>query len=181
MNDQKIIIERDCDVISVPNGERGFLKKGTTVQIMQAKGDSYTVYSDDGLFRISGINADAIGKEAHELPTIQEDISDEDFEAKVWEQMKTVYDPEIPVSVVDLGLIYSCVINKNDSGEYSVDIDMTLTAPGCGMGEILVQDIIDSINLLPRVSEVNVGLVFFPTWGVHMMSDAARLEVGLTR
>ena len=103
--DEKIALQRDCEVISVPYGEKKILKEGTDVQIMQAMGGSHTVYTDQGMFRISGINSDAIGKEIQEPPSIPSNISDEEFESKIWEQMKTVYDPEIPINVVDLGLI----------------------------------------------------------------------------
>ena len=127
--DEKIALQRDCEVISVPYGVKGILKKGTDVQIMQAMGGSHTVYTDEGMFRISGLNSDAIGKEIQEPPSIPSNISDEEFESKIWEQMKTVYDPEIPINVVDLGLIYSCVINKNDSEQYSA-IRISRVRPG---------------------------------------------------
>ena len=177
--DEKIVLQRDCEVISVPYGEKKILKQGTEVQIMQAMGGSHTVYTDKGMFRVSGPNSDAIGKEIQAPPSIPNNISDEEFESKIWEQMKTVYDPEIPINVVDLGLIYSCAINKNDSAEYSVAVEMTLTAPGCGMADVLVEDIKQRIELLPRIAEVNVELVLDPPWSMEMMSEAARLEAGL--
>ena len=126
-NEEVMSLSRDCDVISVPYGEKQTLKKGTEVQLMQAMGGSYTVYTSEGMFRISGTNADAIGKEPEPLPSIPENISDSDFESKVWDQMKTVYDPEIPINVVDLGLIYNCDIKKDDKDYYCVSVDMTLT------------------------------------------------------
>jgi len=176
--DEKIVLQRDCEVISVPYGERKTLKQGTEVQIMQAMGGSHTVYTHEGMFRISGLNSDAIGKEIQAPPSIPSNISDEEFESKIWEQMKTVYDPEIPINVVDLGLIYSCAIHKNDS-KYTVAVEMTLTAPGCGMADVLVEDIKERIELLPRITEVNVELVLDPPWSMEMMSEAARLEAGL--
>ena len=176
--DEKIVLQRDCEVISVPYGERKILKQGTEVQIMQAMGGSHTVYTHEGMFRISGLNSDAIGKEIQAPPSIPSNISDEEFESKICEQMKTVYDPEIPINVVDLGLIYSCAIHKNDS-KYTVAVEMTLTAPGCGMADVLVEDIKERIELLPRITEVNVELVLDPPWSMEMMSEAARLEAGL--
>jgi len=93
--------------------------------------------------------------------------------------MKTVYDPEIPINVVDLGLIYNCDIKKDDKDDYCVSVDMTLTAPGCGMADVLVEDIKERISLLPKIQTVNVELVLDPPWSMEMMSEAARLEAGL--
>ena len=146
---------------------------------MQAMGGSYTIYATAGMFRINGINADAIGKEPDKPPVIPENISDDEFEEEVWKQMRTVYDPEIPINVVDLGLIYKCDINKNDLDLYQITVDMTLTAPGCGMADVLVEDIKERISLLPKVSTVDVELVLDPPWSMEMMSEAARLEAGL--
>ena len=178
-NDELIILSRDCEVISVPYGEKEILKKGTEVQLMQAMGGSYTVYTSHGMFRISGSNGDAIGKEVEPAPVIDEDITDHDFEEKVWEQMRTVYDPEIPINIVDLGLIYSCEIQKVEKDNFNIKVDMTLTAPGCGMADVLVEDIKERISLLPRIHTVNVELVLDPPWSMEMMSEAARLEAGL--
>ena len=105
---QLISLSRDCEVISVPYGDKEILKEGTEVQIMQALGGSYTVYTVEGMFRINGTNADAIGKEVEKPPSLPENITDDEFEEKVWDQMKTVFDPEIPINVVDLCLIYDC-------------------------------------------------------------------------
>jgi len=146
---------------------------------MQAMGGSYTVYTSEGMFRISGINADSIGRKPEPLPSIPKNISNSEFESKVWEQMKTVYDPEIPINVVDLGLIYSCEVKKDDKEGYCVSVDMTLTAPGCGMADVLVEDIKERIELLPKIKVVNVELVLDPPWSMEMMSEAARLEAGL--
>ena len=177
--DEVITLLRDCEVISVPYGEKNTLKKGTDVEIMQAMGGSYTVYTSEGMFRISGYNADAIGKEIEPPPSVPTNISDKEYESKVWEQMKTVYDPEIPINVVDLGLIYTCEIKKSDANEYSVTIEMTLTAPGCGMADILVEDIKERVEMLPRIAKVEVALVLDPPWSMEMMSETARLEAGL--
>ncbi len=176
---QLISLSRDCDVISVPYGEKETLKEGTEVQIMQALGGSYTVYTAEGMFRINGINADAIGKEVEKPPTLPDNITDDQFEEKIWDQMKTVFDPEIPINVVDLGLIYDCRLNKSDNDYFIIEIDMTLTAPGCGMADVLVADIKERIEMMPRVSSVKVELVLDPPWSMEMMSEVARLEAGL--
>ena len=174
-----ISLSRDCEVISVPYGEKETLKQGTEVQIMQALGGSYTVYTTEGMFRINGTNADAIGKEVEKPPTLPDNITDDEFEEKIWDQMKTVFDPEIPINVVDLGLIYDCRLDKSENDSFVIEVDMTLTAPGCGMADVLVADIQERIEMLPRVESVKVELVLDPPWSMEMMSEAARLEAGL--
>ena len=176
---QLISLSRDCEVISVPYGEKEILKEGTEVQIMQALGGSYTVYTVEGMFRINGTNADAIGKEVEKPPSLPENITDDEFEEKVWDQMKTVFDPEIPINVVDLGLIYDCRLNKSKDDNFIIEVDMTLTAPGCGMADVLVADIQERVEMMPRVVSVKVELVLDPPWSMEMMSEAARLEAGL--
>ena len=176
---QLISLSRDCEVISVPYGEKEILKEGTEVQIMQALGGSYTVYTVEGMFRINGTNADAIGKEVEKPPSLPENITDDEFEEKVWDQMKTVFDPEIPINVVDLGLIYDCRLNKSEDDNFIIEVDMTLTAPGCGMADVLVADIQERVEMMPRVVSVKVELVHDPPWSMEMMSEAARLEAGL--
>ena len=174
-----ISLSRDCEVISVPYGEKETLKQGTEVQIMQALGGSYTIYTTEGMFRINGTNADAIGKEVEKPPTLPDNITDDEFEEKIWDQMKTVFDPEIPINVVDLGLIYDCRLDKSENDSFVIEVDMTLTAPGCGMADVLVADIQERIEMLPRVESVKVELVLDPPWSMEMMSEAARLEAGL--
>ena len=176
---QLISLSRDCEVISVPYGDKEILKEGTEVQIMQALGGSYTVYTVEGMFRINGTNADAIGKEVEKPPSLPENITDDEFEEKVWDQMKTVFDPEIPINVVDLGLIYDCRLNKSEDDNFIIEVDMTLTAPGCGMADVLVADIQERVEMMPRVVSVKVELVLDPPWSMEMMSEAARLEAGL--
>ena len=108
-----------------------------------------------------------------------DDPSDAEIEQVVWEQLKTCYDPEIPVNIVDLGLIYSCKVVPLGNGERTVNVEMTLTAPGCGMGDVLVADAREKIAVVPTISDVNVELVFDPPWNQTMMSDEARLQVGM--
>lgn len=172
-------IERDVNVVIIPAGEPVILRQGTTGFITQALGGSFTVYVEGNLFRVAGADADAIGKEPVPAPEIPDNATDEDIEAVIWKQLKTCYDPEIPVNIVDLGLIYRCEIEARPDGQRSVNVDMTLTAPGCGMGEILVQDAQEKIAVIPTIADVRVELVFDPPWNQTMMSDEARLQTGL--
>ncbi len=172
-------LSRDVDAVIIPVGEMLILREGTTGFITQALGGSFTVYVEGNLFHIAGADADALGKEPVPPPEIPENATDADIESVIWEQLKTCYDPEIPINIVDLGLIYRCDIRTLPNGERTVSVDMTLTAPGCGMGEILVQDAREKIAIVPTVAEVTVDLVFDPPWNQSMMSDEARLQTGL--
>jgi len=171
--------ERDCAVVMIPSGDELTLPAGTVGYITQSLGGSFTVFVDGNLFRIAGVDADAIGKQAVTAPDLPENASDEDVEKLVWTQMKTCYDPEIPVNIVDLGLIYSCDISLNDQGTRDVAVTMTLTAPGCGMGDILVDDVRSKIEIIPTIDQVDVELTFEPLWNYQMMTEAARLETGM--
>jgi probable FeS assembly SUF system protein SufT len=172
-------LQRDVDAVIIPAGERLILREGTAGFITQALGGSFTVYVEGNLFHIAGTDADALGKEPVEPPKVPENATDEDIETVIWQQLKTCYDPEIPINIVDLGLIYRCDITTMPNGQRSVNVDMTLTAPGCGMGEILVQDAQEKIAIIPTVADVMVELVFDPPWNQSMMSDEARLQTGL--
>lgn len=176
---EPVTLKRDLDAITVPAGMPDQLPRGSLVFITQAMGGSFTIYFEGNLYRVSGRDADALGKEPAAAPALPPDATDDEFENLVWDQMRTVYDPEIPINIVELGLVYECRITRNDTGERTVDIQMTVTAPGCGMGEILVEDVRDKVSLLPTVATVNVELVFDPPWNQSMMSEAARLEAGL--
>ncbi len=171
--------DRDCPAVMIPSGEEVVIPAGTVGYITQALGGSFTVFVDGNLFRIAGVDADAIGKEPVLPPELPEDATEEDVERLVWEQIKTCYDPEIPVNVADLGLIYSCEMTGDSDGARRVSVVMTLTAPGCGMGDILVEDVRSKIALIPTIEEVTVELTFEPPWNHQMMSDVARLETGM--
>ncbi len=177
-DNEPVYLKRDLDTITVPAGITERLPRGALVYITQAMGGSFTIYFEGNLYRVAGRDADALGRELAPVPALPPGASDEEFAALVWDQMRAVYDPEIPINIVELGLVYTCGIQKSESGERSVDIQMTVTAPGCGMGEILVQDVHDKIALLPTVASVKVELVFDPPWNLSMMSEAARLEAG---
>ena len=176
---EPVTLTRDVRAIIIPVGEELLLRAGTSGFITQALGGSFTVYVEGNLFRIAGADADALGKEPVPPPEVPDDPTDQDIEAVIWQQLKTCYDPEIPVNIVDLGLIYRCDVKALGNGERSVEVDMTLTAPGCGMGEILVQDAQEKIGVIPTVADVRVQLVFDPPWNQGMMSDEARLQTGL--
>ena len=178
-NSEPFKLERDCAAVLVPQGEHVTLPAGSIGYISQALGGSYTVYVEGNLFRIAGSDADALGKEPILPPELPPDASDEDVEKLVWKQLRTCFDPEIPINVVDLGLVYDCDIERLDDGRRKVNVRMTLTAPGCGMGDILVSDVTDKLEMIPTVAEADVDLVFDPPWNQSMMSDAARLETGM--
>jgi len=176
-----ITLSRDVDVITVPDGNQGTLSKGQQVTLHQALGNNYTVVTDYGhMVRIASTDADALGKEPHELHTLVSETDPEAVEKNCWEVMKTVYDPEIPVNIVDLGLIYQCHVEPSESGEGNdVHIKMTLTAPGCGMGPVLQNDVEKCIRALPGVASVDVEIVLDPPWSREMMSEAAQVQLGL--
>ena len=172
-------LSRNVRAVMIPAGEELQLPAGTNGFITQALGGSFTVYIEGNLFRIAGADADALGKEPIPPPPIPVNATDKDIEDVIWQQLRTCYDPEIPINIVDLGLVYRCDVNLTADGQRSVSIDMTLTAPGCGMGEILVQDAQEKIAVIPTVADVRVELVFDPPWNTSMMSDEARLQTGL--
>ncbi len=161
---EPIVVQREVKAVAIPAGVEVNLKLGSVGYITQALGGSFTVYIDGNLFRIAGADADAIGKTAAKPPEVPPGASEEDIKIVVWQQLKTCYDPEIPVNIVDLGLIYECDVTKNVDDTRTVDIKMTLTAPGCGMGEILVQDVRGKVEIVPTVARANVELVFDPPW-----------------
>ncbi len=178
-NSEPVRFERDCAAVLVPQGDAVTLPAGTIGYITQSLGGSWTVFVEGNLMRIAGEDADAIGKEQPAPIELPEGASDDDVETLVWSQLRTCFDPEIPVNIVELGLVYSAEISRLEDGQRKVDVTMTLTAPGCGMGDILVEDVRSKIELIPTVVEADVEMVFDPPWNRTMMSDVARLETGL--
>ena len=176
---EPFVVNREVAAVIVPAGVEVKLKPGQAGYITQALGGSFTVYIEGNLFRIAGENADAIGKEPVKAPELPPNATEEDIRQLVWEQMRTCFDPEIPINIVDLGLVYECDVTPNPDGTRTVDIKMTLTAPGCGMGEILVEDVKDKVQRVPTVREARVELTFDPPWNQTMMSEAARLQTGM--
>jgi len=177
---EPVTLKRDVDAILIPVGTPIVLPEGSAVFITQALGGNYTVNVNGNLAQIAAQNADALGFEVPEQLQPGRDTDDGEVDEQlIWEQLRTCYDPEIPVNMVDLGLIYDCSVKKLDDGQNRVDILMTLTAPGCGMGEFLAEDVRQKVAMVPNVSEVNVELTFDPPWNQEMMSDAAKLETGM--
>ncbi|MEO8224224.1 MAG: putative Fe-S cluster assembly protein SufT [Gammaproteobacteria bacterium] len=179
VDNEPVVIRRAVEGLMVPSGIPVTLPVDALVYITQAMGGSFTVYYEGNLVRVPGADADALGKEPVTPPALPADATDEQFEALVWEQLKTIYDPEIPINIVELGLVYDCAITRQPDDQRAVSVRMTVTAPGCGMGEILVEEARQKIGIIPTVVQVDVDLVFDPPWSQDMMSEAARLEAGL--
>lgn len=174
-----IVLSRDCPALLVPSGSRIMLHVGTEVTVTQSLGNSYTVAVYGNLARIDGKDADALGRTpSNPLAHLPPDASVED---KVWLQLQSVYDPEIPVNIVDLGLVYACSVfpDEKNTGKRRVEIIMTLTAPGCGMGPVIAHDAKQKILFIPEVSVAEIEIVFDPPWDKSKMSDVAKLELGL--
>lgn|SRR5574340_1020839 len=172
------VLSREVEVAAVPYGDRITLAMGTVVFITQALGGSYTAMTDHGyLVRIDGRDADAIG-ETPTRPLTEAELAGKTTEQLAWDQLKTCFDPEIPINIVDLGLVYKCEVEPRDGGE-AVRVEFTLTAPGCGMGDFLRQDVEQKLLAIPRIKQADVVVVLDPPWDQSMMSDAARLQLGL--
>jgi len=175
-----ITLSRDVDAAIIPVGTQVTLQKGEQAILTQSLGGSYTVVVNGNMFRIEGKDADALGLEIPASPvSTGAPVTQETLERQVWEQLRGCYDPEIPVNVVDLGLIYDCHLAPLTSNTFKVDVKMTLTAPGCGMGPMLAQDVQNRVLGLEGVDDVAVELVWDPPWNQAMMSEAAKLQLGL--
>ena len=176
-----IILQRDVPATLVPLGTAGTLLQGTEVRITQRLGSHVTVVSEGRMYRIDGRYADALGLNDGQRQDIPAPTTREEAENAVLEQLATCYDPEIPVNIVELGLIYRLDVQPTDASgaAWAVDIDMTLTAPGCGMGNILTAEVEDKVRRIPGITRVNVELVWDPPWSLERMSEAARLQAGL--
>jgi len=176
------ILSRDCAATRIPSGEAITLAKDTQVVITQALGGSYTVATDQGLARIADEDADALGLEpaarGADAPASSEANGPVDEKA-VWDQLRTCYDPEIPVNIVDLGLVYDCVITPRESTGAKVDIKMTLTAPGCGMGPVIASEARSKVLGVPGVGDAEVELVWDPPWNQNMISEEGKMKLGL--
>lgn len=176
---EPVSFSRDCAAVLVPQGERVTLPAGSVGYVTQALGGSFTVFVEGNLFRIAGEDADAIGREPPQALELSADASDDEVEKLIWAQLRTCFDPEIPVDIVELGLVYSVALAHAEDGSRKVEVRMTLTAPACGMGDILVEDVRSKVERVPTVAEADVELVFDPPWNQSMMSEAARLETGM--
>jgi len=169
------------DAAIVPVGTKVTLMKGEQAHITQSLGGAHTVVVNGNMFRIDGKDADALGLEVIAQPAASTSgpVTTEQLEKQVWESLKTCYDPEIPVNIVDLGLIYDCHLTPIGGNNYKADVKMTLTAPGCGMGPVLAQDVQNKLISLEPIDEANVELVWDPPWNQGMMTEAAKLQLGL--
>lgn len=172
-----VYLLRDCTVAMVPSGAKMKLRKGMEVRITQQLGNSFTLEVFGNLARMEGKDADAIGKKTAD--PLADLPSDSSIQEQVWAMLRTVYDPEIPVNIVDLGLVYDCVVKEPNKNQYEIVITMTLTAPGCGMGPVIAEDAKQKIERIPKVVAAAVNIVFDPPWSRDKMSDAAKLELGL--
>ena len=183
MSSEQKILTRDVEASVVPIGTKVTLQKGETAHITQSLGGTYTVIVNGNMFRIETKDADALGIELPAAPVTTTassgPMTQEELEKKVWESLKTCYDPEIPVNIVDLGLIYDCHLTPVGETNYKADVKMTLTAPGCGMGPVLAQDVQNKLISLEPIDEANVELVWDPPWNQGMMTEAAKLQLGL--
>jgi probable FeS assembly SUF system protein SufT len=182
-------LTREVEAVQIPSGDRIELPALTKVHITQQLGGSYTVMTPYGLARIEGADADALGpdlveeksKESEQEPTPKQSLAEgeEPDEEAIWQQLKNVYDPEIPVNIVDLGLVYSMSVEPNESGSHRVVVQMTLTAPGCGMGPAIAEDAKSKVILVPGVDEAEVNLTWEPAWDQSMISEEGRMILGL--
>jgi len=183
---EMVTTTRTVEAVEIPYGTKVMLPQGTEVRITQSLGGTYTVMTEDGyMVRVADKDADALGKtpgaQTAPVPAAESSgpITREDLEKRVWGELETVFDPEIPVNVVELGLVYECAVTPLGENSYKVDVKMTLTAPGCGMGDVLKEEAEQKIAALPCVKEVWVEMVVDPPWDPSRMSDAARLQLNM--
>ena len=177
MDNNFIKLSKECDGVLIPSGDAVKLKKGTPVKITQSLGGYFTLYVNGNLVKLDGKFADAIGQK---IKKTEKSLNNGKFDENlIWEQLKTCYDPEIPVNVVDLGLIYDLNYEKIDEDKYYIKIKMTLTAPGCGMGPAIAADVESKVQSLHFVKDILVELVWDPIWNQEMMTEEAKLKLGM--
>jgi probable FeS assembly SUF system protein SufT len=185
MNSEKsITVKRDCPAVMIPSGEITTLPAGSSVWVTQSLGGAYTVMTDHGyMVRIDGVDGDAIGMaqasefEPSESATVD---SGENVEKRVWDQLRSCFDPEIPVNIVDLGLIYHCAVTPLSGGGYRATVRFTLTAQGCGMGQFLKADMQRKLLSVTGVREADIEIVWDPPWNQSMISGAAKQQLGIS-
>ncbi|RID99062.1 putative Fe-S cluster assembly protein SufT [Simplicispira hankyongi] len=176
---EDVLINRPVTVERIPDGTPMDLPSGLWAQVTQALGSNFTLVVEGQLVRLKGSDADAIGKEPPAEVEHPENVEIDDVSGLIWNTLKTCYDPEIPVNIVDLGLVYRCDLEPMEGGDVRALIDMTLTAPGCGMGEAIADEVCDKVLAIPRVGEITVNMVFDPPWDRSRMSEAAMLSMGM--
>ena len=173
------ILTRDCEAIRIPSGETFTLPKDSIVTVTQALGGSFTIATAQGLARITDANADALGITVATKPAESVASTEKVEEQAVWQQLRTCYDPEIPVNIVDLGLVYDCIVEQPENSPAKVNVKMTLTAPGCGMGPTIAAEARSKIESVPGVAEASVELVWDPPWNQALISEAGKMKLGL--
>jgi probable FeS assembly SUF system protein SufT len=178
---QEIALKREIEAVQIPSGDTIALPAGTKVIVTQSLGGTFTVATEHGLARISAANADALGLEddAEKPADDATPLHGAALEAAVWNQLKAVYDPEIPVNIVDLGLVYDCIISGDEDEPKTVEVKMTLTAPGCGMGPTIAADAQSKIMSLAGIRDARVELVWDPVWNREMISEEGKMKLGL--
>jgi len=180
---EEVVVSRDCPAVTIPHGSPVTIEEGCIAQITQQLGGSYTVLVEGNLYRIEGIDADALGLEPTDHSERSEapegPITAESVENMAWSLLATCYDPEIPIDIVNLGLVYSCKVLPAGEECFRIEVEMTLTAPGCGMGTMIADEARDKLLSIHGVDEVKVDLVWDPPWSREMISEPARLEMGL--
>lgn len=179
---QEIILEREVEAVQIPSGDAIVLPQGTPVMITQTLGGTYTVATQAGLARISTNDVDALGidpNEQAEKAAKSDAMKDAPLEDQVWAQLKEVYDPEIPVDIVNLGLVYDCILEEQDSGKTTVNVKMTLTAPGCGMGPVIAADAQSRIMTIDNIEDASVDLVWDPVWTQDMITEEGKMKLGM--
>lgn len=180
MLNEEIVINRDCPATVIPAGDQVAIPKGTSVYVTQALGGTITVRTQSGLFRIDRRNLDALGEGVAEaVAASDETVTGEFSEDLVWEALRSCYDPEIPINIVDLGLIYNLAVTPAEDEKFKVDVKMTLTAQGCGMGPVIAEDAKNRIESLPQVDSANVDIVWDPVWTPQMISEEGKKKLGL--
>lgn len=177
------VLKRDCEATVIPAGDRVHIPKGTKAVITHRLGGNFTITCDWGMFRIAGKDADALGEKTPEEASKQAEaaIAHEGppDEAAIWDQLKSVYDPEIPVNIVDLGLVYSMDLREEPEGHYTAYVSMTLTSPGCGMGPAIAEDAKTRMMTVPGVHNAEVEIVWDPAWNQEMISEEGKMQLGL--
>ena len=177
---EQVLTSRETSGIQILDGTPVTVPAGTSVRVAQALGDTYTLVLPWGaMVRIEARDADAIGKEPPAQSAAAPEEDADSLEERVWAQLRTCYDPEIPVNIVDLGLIYDCTLEGEEGGPRTARVKMTLTAPGCGMGQVLADDVKRKLEALPGIEQAEVEVVFDPAWNPNMMTEAARLQLGM--
>ena len=182
MSQKQTALTRDVEATLIPQGETCTLPQGTEVTITHALGGNFTIMTPNGMFRVSRENADALGEDHEESDTPEQSVQDHDGPPDpdaLWEQLRQVFDPEIPVNIVDLGLVYKLDVQQKEDESYFVQVDMTLTAPGCGMGPTIAADAQSRLMMVPGTHEAAVEIVWDPPWTQDLISEEGKMQLGL--